>query len=45
MRNVILRFKAKDERTARAIIQRFYDMCVEDPKVFGWGLLSEDDEE
>ena len=45
MKEVVLRFKAKDKATARAIIQRFYDMCVEEPKVFGWGLLSEEDEE
>ena len=46
MKEVVLRFKAKDEKTANTIIQSFYGLCMNEPKVCGWGLLSiEEDEE
>lgn len=39
MIETVLRFKAKDDKTARDIMQRFFNMCVEEPKVCGWGVL------
>lgn len=44
MIETVLRFKAKDEKTARAITQMFYDICVKEPKVYGWGLIGQEEE-
>ena len=45
MKEVVLRFKAKDEKTASTIILSFYELCMDDPKVCGWGLISMEEEE
>ena len=45
MKEVVLRFKAKDEKTASTIIQSFYGLCMNEPRVCGWGLLSIEEEE
>ena len=44
MKEVVLRFKAKDEKTAHTIMQSFYELCMNEPKVYGWGLLSMEEE-
>jgi len=44
MNEVVLRFKAKDKKTTNTIIQSFYELCENEPKVCGWGLLSIEEE-
>ncbi len=45
MIEVTLRFVAKDEKTYKNIVDRFYKMCESTPKVCGWGLISKEEKE